>query len=502
MRLGTVPQLSLGLAALACALLLGADQLTGLLPDRVAVLKETRQETSENLAVLLTALVQERQDAALKRTLQAAVKRNRDLLSVAVRRADGELIATTADHERYWVPPQSNRSTLTHVVVPIYDGAARWGQVEVNYRPISAASFKDWIGYPTVQVTLLMFTLGTGVFYFYLRRTLQRLNPGAAVPDRVRSALDVLSEAVLVIDRNGRVVLANEAFRRLHGDESADLTGKPLEDLGWLMHATGEDPAKQPWATAMRERRALIGQPLVVDVQPKQTVYLSLNCMPVMDDVAQVQGCFLTFDDQTRTERMNRVLLDTVAELEKARTKIAGHNAELKRLADYDSLTDCLTRRSFFEQIYGRLPDLRERSALLSCLMVDIDHFKSINDQYGHMVGDEVIRQVARVLKAGVRSDGLVCRYGGEEFCILLLGSNADVASQVGERLRLVIRDQCGPAAVPTGQLRVTISLGLASVPAGDKSVEDLISSADAALYAAKGAGRNRLMREEDRLAA
>jgi len=230
MRLGTVPQLSFGLAALAATLLLAADLFLGLLPDRVEMLREARRDTSESLAVLLTTLIQEKQDLALKRTLQAVVARHRDIMSLAVRRSDGEIVATTADHERYWIPPKNNRSTLTHVVVPIYDAAARWGQVEVNYRNVSAASPVDWLSYPTVQVTLLIFTLGTGVFYAYLRRALQKLNPGAAVPDRVRSALDVLTEAVLVIDRSEQIVLANEAFRLLHDGSALELTGKRVAD--------------------------------------------------------------------------------------------------------------------------------------------------------------------------------------------------------------------------------------------------------------------------------
>jgi diguanylate cyclase (GGDEF)-like protein len=502
MRLGTVPQLSFGLAALAATLLLAADLFLGLLPDRVEMLREARRDTSESLAVLLTTLIQEKQDLALKRTLQAVVARHRDIMSLAVRRSDGEIVATTADHERYWIPPKNNRSTLTHVVVPIYDAAARWGQVEVNYRNVSAASPVDWLSYPTVQVTLLIFTLGTGVFYAYLRRALQKLNPGAAVPDRVRSALDVLTEAVLVIDRSEQIVLANEAFRLLHDGSALELTGKRVADLDWLVKAGGDDVSKRPWVVAMRERRALTGEAIVVEQRPGQRLHLSLNCMPVMNDLADVQGCFLTFDDQTRSERMNQILLDTVAELEAAKVKIASHNTELKRLADHDSLTDCLTRRSFFEQVEDRMSALRQRRAAVSCLMIDIDHFKSINDRYGHVVGDEVIRQVANELKAGVRQDDLVCRYGGEEFCIMLAEAGVEAAAQIGDRIRLAITDNCGNRAVPTGQLRVTCSIGLASAAAGDETIESLIARADAALYAAKAGGRNRLVRDQDRMAA
>jgi diguanylate cyclase (GGDEF)-like protein len=123
--------------------------------------------------------------------------------------------------------------------------------------------------------------------------------------------------------------------------------------------------------------------------------------------------------------------------------------------------------------------------------MVDIDHFKKVNDEYGHPVGDEVIRRLASSLQGGVRSTDLVCRWGGEEF-ILLIGANIERASATSTRLCREI-DSPGFARVP-----VTASFGVASVAGDVENVQDLINRADEALYASKNSGRNRVTRWDE----
>jgi diguanylate cyclase (GGDEF)-like protein len=129
--------------------------------------------------------------------------------------------------------------------------------------------------------------------------------------------------------------------------------------------------------------------------------------------------------------------------------------------------------------------------APLSCLMLDIDHFKTVNDRYGHEVGDLVLAQVARVIQGSCRKDDVVFRFGGEEFCIVGPGTPVREAIQLGERIaRNIRKERYGKG---NELFHVTLSVGVASREAGDSDVEALIARADQALYAAKDNGRNQV---------
>ncbi|WP_342243540.1 GGDEF domain-containing protein [Pseudomonas sp. OTU5201] len=169
-------------------------------------------------------------------------------------------------------------------------------------------------------------------------------------------------------------------------------------------------------------------------------------------------------------------------------------NALLYRAAIQSALRDPLTdtgNRIAMEQTLQREVDLARRNLQpLSVLMLDIDHFKRINDEYGHGTGDEVLKAVANTLKARLRNVDMVFRFGGEEFLVLLSGTCREAAGLVGERLRLGILEL--QYLVQGHPLDLSISLGCATLlPA--ESVESLLRRADNALYVAKREGRNRL---------
>lgn len=158
---------------------------------------------------------------------------------------------------------------------------------------------------------------------------------------------------------------------------------------------------------------------------------------------------------------------------------------ELRRLLDRDRLTDVATRDFFFSRM-----DAAPGGYGVS-LMVDIDHFKAINDTHGHLAGDAVIRQVAAILAANCRIDDIVCRFGGEEFVIFLHEAGPERGSDVAERMRLCVQEaRIAPFDVPIG---VTVSIG-ASLKQAAEAIMVSIQQADAALYRAKASGRNRVV--------
>ncbi len=167
--------------------------------------------------------------------------------------------------------------------------------------------------------------------------------------------------------------------------------------------------------------------------------------------------------------------------------------AQLERLASKDGLTDLANRRIFDRQFAEIFEICREASNPLSLLMIDVDHFKAYNDTYGHPAGDQVLREVARVLQTACRSElDLVARYGGEEFAVILSRSTADEAHAIAGRLAAGVRMLEIPH-VSSSKGRVTVSIGIGSLELSVDDPQQLLSKCDEALYAAKAAGRDKV---------
>lgn len=164
--------------------------------------------------------------------------------------------------------------------------------------------------------------------------------------------------------------------------------------------------------------------------------------------------------------------------------------AKLEELATIDGLTGLYNRRHFNELATGQITQAQRYGQPLSLIMFDVDHFKSVNDQYGHDVGDMVLRELSRLAGETIREVDFNGRLGGEEFAICLPGTGLDGALELAERLRQRIAES--RVEYPGGGLGVTISLGVAEVTDGD-SLETILKRADEALYRAKESGRNRV---------
>jgi diguanylate cyclase (GGDEF)-like protein len=162
--------------------------------------------------------------------------------------------------------------------------------------------------------------------------------------------------------------------------------------------------------------------------------------------------------------------------------------AELRRLANIDGLTGALNRVTFM----AAAQVLLEQSRNLTALMLDVDHFKAINDRYGHAAGDYALKQLVLILQAEIRDKDLLGRLGGEEFAIVLPVRSPDEATAVAERLRMRVAE--GRLAFGNYHFAMTISIGVAVRQITDSKIDEVIANADAALYQAKAAGRNQVI--------
>lgn len=171
--------------------------------------------------------------------------------------------------------------------------------------------------------------------------------------------------------------------------------------------------------------------------------------------------------------------------------KLGDSMEALRRLATHDELTGLLNRREF-ERILREEQDRSERfEHSFGLVMIDVDNFKSVNDTYGHQVGDAVLKEVARRLPSAVRTVDRVARYGGEEFAMIVMEADRAVTFEAAKRACAVI-EQAQVFPTDSLPLRVTVSAGVAILPHDGKSGKDLVAAADRALYAAKAAGKNR----------
>ncbi len=484
-------RISFGLAMLSVTLVLIGD-LLGLIPDtRVATL-EARKTTAESLAVMLTTSIAEGQIDSAREALRAVVERNPRILSGAVRDRNGKLLAEAGEHLPHWTLKPGERSTASEIQVPLYDHAGPWGSVELRFTPLRGAPTLLWFQHSVLALVLLVAVGGFVAYLLFLKRSLRELNPDNVIPERVRSALDTLAEGLLIVDERGYIVFANQAFARRTGQSPAALTGHAAEFLDWRLEGDETDIAQLPWQRVLDGETPAGGERLQLKTQAGERYTFAVNATPINAADSKLRGVLITFDDITAIERKNDELRRTLRQLEQTQREVMRQNQELLVLATRDPLTNALNRRSLFQGLETLFNEARREDEPLSFIMVDIDHFKSVNDRFGHGVGDRVIQYLAAILTEFSRPNDLVGRFGGEEFCVVLPGTRLEAAREIAERMRQAI--QSGHGADFTDLLRITASFGVAMLSDDLPNHDALVEAADEALYEAKEGGRNRVV--------
>ncbi len=485
-------RISFALVLLTISLLLIGHMLGFTPNERQAELK-ARKIISESLAIQFS-MIAVNNDSQFYHLLEAIVNRDKDILTAGIRNNDGELNFQVGNHAEQWGDYKNQTSTSDHILVPIFKEGKPWLTVEFKFAPLPSDRFPGNINSSIYK--LLLFILITGFFTYllFILRTLRQLDPSAVVPERVNAAFDTLAEGVLILDEKEQIVLANKAFAEKLGRKAESLLGIKASELGWNDKADAAVNELFPWLTALQTGNTSMGSKLDLPVSSTEVKKFVVNCAPIFTAQKQAQGVLITFDDVTILEQKNIELSSLINQLEITQDEVTQQNKELHILATRDPLTGCLNRRAFYEAFDIEFAKARQQGTELSCLMADIDHFKLVNDNYGHSTGDVIIQLLADILHANSRKTDLVGRYGGEEFCVVLPGLSVEDAICVAERIRLGIMNDSIQMYAEVGP-NVTASLGVSSIFDHAENPAGMNDQADQALYVAKETGRNRVIR-------
>ena len=477
-------RLAIALVCLGASLILASHWL-GFLPDEQAILAESRRRFSESVAINLASQVRKQQWVDLKAISHTLVDRDPSLLSLGVRTQRGVLKADAGHHAELWQQVETNpKAAIDAIQVPITLNRRPWGFVELCFEgPEQSLGSVIW-SHPLARLLAFFAIAGTVSYTFFVGNMMRIFSTTQVVPERVRQALDTLAEGLLVLDERARIVLANRSFTQTVDVQEELLTETSANDLPWR----DQDDAKCedfPWMKAIDESATVTEQKLQLIVGSGERRIFSVNAAPIGGGARR--GALATFRDVTEIEEHRAELETMLSMLRHSRDEIEQKNKELEILATRDALTGCLNRRAFFER-FGRIWKMVSHDKPLACIMVDNDHFKSVNDTYGHGVGDDVLRSVSAVLSEQFADRGLLCRYGGEEFCIIMPETTLEEALEVADEARRAIE---AIRLDDPAELRLTASLGVSETRFAASEPQELINQADVCLYAAKRSGRN-----------
>ena len=277
--------------------------LLGIVPSTESAVREGRTALAEAIAVHSTSMVMSTNRQRLRVDFNMLTERNTDLLSLALRRKDGRVVVATEDHVDNWKEMKDEYSQQTQVMVPIWAGKRKWGQLELRFETLDAGGIMGIIQNPLFRIVMFMGVLCFIAFYFYLGKVLRQLDPSKAIPGRVRSALDTLANGLLVLDRKQYIVLANLSFATMLGKSPDELLGHRAGDLPWI-DAEGNEVEKSalPWTQALARGEAITNRVVRLRHPDRWRLTFSINCSPVLGAGGKYAGVLVSFDDITELE--------------------------------------------------------------------------------------------------------------------------------------------------------------------------------------------------------
>ncbi len=309
--------------------------------------------------------------------------------------------------------------------------------------------------------------------------------------ERLRTVIASLHEGLVVQDEEGKVVLWNASAERILGLSGDQISGRTSFDPTW--RATYEDGsecpgAEHPIAKALKTGTTQQSQILGVQRSDGETRWLKVNAAPIISNaLGKTTAAVASFLDVTERIEHQRKIGDQLQQIQKYSAELESANSRLEALATTDGLTGLKNHRHFQDFLGRKIEHCQAARIPLTIALVDVDHFKAYNDDFGHQAGDAVLKRFATTLLSIAGEGDLVARYGGEEFVVVMPGLGEEDALTKIEQMRKAVAHQSFPYR------SVTASFGIASLSEVLRDATGLIKAADDALYEGKADGRNRV---------
>jgi len=328
--------------------------------------------------------------------------------------------------------------------------------------------------FPGVDTIALSFTV-TGVILVYI---ITRMNFLDVIPVAREVLVDTMPDGLLVLDDQNRLIDINpSALKIFQISPTHKWIGRPAREV--LSTQTGLEQQLESDGKVVMEWVQNLPEPR----------YFDLQIFPLFKRSGKLSGKTIVLRDITRRKNSETALQTAYHQLEERLEQIQKLQDELRDQSIRDALTGLFNRRYIDEIFAGEVARAERENHLLSLIIIDLDHFKEINDTYGHARGDECLRKLGRAFRAHFRISDIVCRYGGDEFILIIPHSSVEDAFQRIEAFRQAQHQILFDA--PEAALQITFSAGICTYPTHAKTSEDLFRIADQMLYHAKANGRN-----------
>ena len=281
--------------------------------------------------------------------------------------------------------------------------------------------------------------------------------------------LKSIGDAVITTDALGKVQYVNPVAERLTGWSTAEATGRPSVEILQTIDRFTRKPVVNPVDLVLQENRIYEFDNDTLLISRDGTEYAVENsAAPIHDSQGQLIGVVIVFHDVTQSRNLAQ---------------------ELSWQATHDSLTGLYNRRKFEEEVNLAITDSQNNHTCHALCYLDLDRFKIVNDTCGHVAGDELLKQITKLLKQRIRGSDVFARLGGDEFGLLLNQCSTEIAHQIANQLRQLVQNFC--FTWEDKIFRIGVSIGLVTIDATTANLTNVLSTADAACYAAKEKGRN-----------
>ena len=300
-------------------------------------------------------------------------------------------------------------------------------------------------------------------------------------------AFDYLYDAVVVTDLQGIVTDWNPGAEKLYGYKRDEIIGKPVS----ILHAPEDVERITAEVFAAIERQGYWTGEIKKVAKDQSVGWIESSVIPLFDEQNRSIGALGINRDITQRRKIQQELLAANENLKSHLQEIELLQDKLREQAILDPLTGFYNRRYLIDMMQREIARAKRENTPISIAIMDLDHFKKINDTYGHKGGDAVLEAMAKLFLSHVRASDIVCRYGGEEFVFLMPGASIDHAAERMEELRIIIEAKSivhNDKTIP-----VTASIGVASYPLNGEDDEALLLEADNMLYNSKRNGRNQV---------